>query len=415
MPYLPPAPPKPAATAPATTPASTPASAARTAPVGLPLDAGPHDKDAAIEWWYFNALMKTESGKNYAVVGSFFRLGLAATNKGHYLIYSLADLDTKKVITTGSILDKANVTLLKAYLAASALFARADDPAVMPLLAALQKNQLPAPHKIATETARVTEKPRFSIAMDGNAFAQKSDDGRMWQASLTDPTFALTLDFDQPADGRAPMLVGGAGKTGLDTPDDMYYLSLTHTSISGLLTIKNADGTARTENVSGAGWVDRQWGRSWIVRDNGWDWFGVHLSDDSDLIVYRIKDNKTGKVLRAEATLQKADGSQSVDTAVTFASTGTWKDPTSSITFPEHFAVNLNTLGYKLIFTPAFDAQAIPTIGIGAAFWEGVVDVTGTTKDGATLSGRGYRELVGYKPASDAGHKTRKNSAHRKP
>ena len=84
--------------------------------IGFPQDAGPHDANAAIEWWYFNAFLKTESGKNYAVVGSFFRTGLQPTKKGQYLIYSLTDLDTKQVIANGSVLDQANIALLKSYL-----------------------------------------------------------------------------------------------------------------------------------------------------------------------------------------------------------------------------------------------------------------------------------------------------------
>ncbi len=181
--------------------------------------------------------------------------------------------------------------------------------------------------------------------------------------------------------------------TGLGTPDDMFYLSLTRPTATGTLLI---DG--KREKVTGTGWIDRQWGRSWIVGNNGWDWFGVHLDDGSDLIVYQVKDNTTGKVLRAEATLLRADGTQTVDKSVTFAPSGEWLDPKSGIAFPERFTVTLQNIGHTLNFAPVFDAQAIPTIGIGTAFWEGVVDVTGTTKKGTAITGRGYRELVGYKP-----------------
>ncbi len=365
------------------------AAGARTTPVGFPHDAGAHDADAAIEWWYFNAFLKTASGRHYAVVGSFFRTGIQATKKGHYLIYSLTDLDSKRVIANGSVLDQANVALLKAYLPLMAM-RNPDDPGLLKTLAALQKNKMPAPHRASRETAVVVNKPRFAISFDGNAFAQKTANGRTWRATLKDPAFSLSLDFAQPT--RPAMLVGGAGMTGLNRPDDMFYVSLTRADASGTLTV---DG--KTESVAGTGWIDRQWGRSWIVGNNGWDWFGAHLDNGADLIVYRVKDNDTGKVLRAEATLLNADGTQTVDKAVTFAATGEWLDPASGIAFPESFAVTLANIGYTLRFEPVFDAQAIPTIGIGAAFWEGVVSVTGTDKTGAPVTGRGYRELVGYK------------------
>ncbi|MBC8140487.1 MAG: hypothetical protein H7Y38_03505 [Armatimonadetes bacterium] len=379
------APPKPAA------PKSDPMP--KSQPVGLPQDAAAHDATAAIEWWYFNAFIKTESGKNYAVVGSFFRTGLTATQKGHYLIYSLTDLDNNKVVADGSILDTANVNLLKTYLPLAAL-ARPDDGQTMQLIAALQKNELPAPHRIAGGSTSLTAKP-FRIGMDNESqvFAQQSADARRWSAKLSDPAFALNVTFDQPKATRPPMLVGGEGKTGLTKPDDMFYVSLTRPQVRGKLTVNGVE-----ETVTGTGWIDRQWGRSWIVGDNGWDWFGVHLTNGEDLIVYRVKDNKTGKVLRAEATLQRLDGTQIVDKSVTFAATGTWLDPVSGIAFPQVFVVAMQNIGYTLNFTPTFDAQAVPTLGIGTAFWEGVVDVTGTTRNGVPLSGRGYRELVGYKP-----------------
>lgn len=365
--------------------------------IGFPQDAVAHDTNAAIEWWYFNAFLKTESGKNYAVVGSFFRTGIQPTKKGHYLIYSLTDLDTKRVVADGSVLDKANVALLKSYLPLVAM-SRPDDKSVMPLLAALQKNELPEPHRItAGETQINPTGPRFAIAMDDKkySFAQQTDDGRTWKAQLTDPAFSANLTFDQPKANRPPMLVGGEGKTGLGSPDDMFYVSLTRPAVRGTLTV---DG--KTETVTGNGWIDRQWGRSWVVGNNGWDWFGVQLDNGEDLIVYRIKDNTTGRVLRVEATLLRADGTQTVDKSVTFTPSGEWLDPKSGIAFPQLFTVTMENIGYTLKFTPLFDAQAIPTLGIGAAFWEGVVDVTGTAKDGKAITGRGYRELVGYKPKS---------------
>ncbi|MBC8139013.1 MAG: hypothetical protein H8F28_24320 [Fibrella sp.] len=363
--------------------------------IGFPQDAGAHDANAAIEWWYFNAFLKTASGKNYAVVGSFFRIGLQPTKKGHYLIYSLTDLDEKRVVADGSVLDKANVALLKSYLPLVAM-SRPDDKSIMPLLAALQKDQLPAPHRItAGETQIKSGGPRFSISMDDRKylFAQEADDARKWKAELTDPAFSVNLILDQPKATRPAMLVGGEGKTGLGSPDDMFYVSLTRPAVRGTLTVGS-----KTESVTGTGWVDRQWGRSWVVGDNGWDWFGVQLGSGEDLIVYRVKDNSTGRVLRAEATLLRADGTQTVDKDVTFTPSGEWLDPKSGIAFPHLFAVSMKNIGYTLTFTPTFDAQAIPTLGIGTAFWEGVVDVTGTAKDGSAITGRGYRELVGYKP-----------------
>lgn len=378
-------------------PLAAPPMPARTAPVGLPQDAGPHDA-ATIEWWYVNAFLTTESGRKYAVVGSWFRTGLTPDRKGHYLIYSLADLDAKTK-TAYSVLDQGNRRLLAGLLPLLAQL-KPEDPRPLQLLADLQKDRLPKPHRALPGDAVVTTTPRFSIAFEKNRIAQASDDARTWEAALQGDDFAVDLTLKQPE--RPAMLVGGAGKTGLGRPDDMFYVSLTRMAVEGTLTVKG-----KTEKVTGVGWLDRQWGTSWVVSDNGWDWFGVQLDDGSDLIVYRIKDNATGKVLRAEATLLKADGTQVVDDRVTFTPRGQWADPATKITYPASFDVSLETLGHALTMTPAFPAQTIPVIGIGDAIWEGAVEVSGRKKDGAAVTGKGYMELVGYRAPAPAGKGTR--------
>lgn len=363
----------------------------RTTPVGLPQDAGPHDADATIEWWYYNAFFKTESGKEYAVVCSFFRTGLPGGKKGHYLIYSLADLaaKTKKAY---SVLDSTNIALLQSFLPLAAS-QRPNDPQPMQLLALLQQNKLPAPHLNLNAPATVAAKPLFSIGFGkDNIFEQATPNARSWRGALKGDGWNLNLSLSQK-ESTPPMLVGGEGKTGLARPDDMFYISLTRMDASGDLTMNG-----KTERVTGIGWVDRQWGTSWVVQNNGWDWFGLHLDDGSDLIVYRVVDNDTKKILRAEATLLRPDGTQIVDKIVTITpqSGATYVDKRSGIAYPSRFDIRIKTLGIAITVTPEFPDQTIPVLGIGDAIWEGVVRVNGTNAGGTTISGRGYMELVGY-------------------
>ncbi len=356
----------------------------RTTPVGLPQDAGPHDV-GLIEWWYANAFVKNAQGREWAVVLSFFRTGLGK-QKGHYLIYSLIDLRAKKKYTA-SILDKTNFELLRAFLP----LALPQQPYLKSLAESMQQGRLPRPHRLFPEAAQVTTLP-FVIAMGPNRLSQVSEDARSWRAVIDDPEFGIELELTQPAPSP-PMLVGGAGMTGIKQPQDMFYLSLTQMQATGTLRFQG-----KQEPVTGVGWLDRQWGTSWGFSNNGWDWFGLVLEDGSTLIAYRLRDTKTGATLQASATLLRADGTQSVDTAAQFVASAPYKDPQTKIIYPHHFQIALPALGLKLRTKALFDHQVIPVLGIGEGIWEGVVQVEGEDAQGKAVRGRGFMELVGYAP-----------------
>ena len=311
--------------------AAPPTATPPAAPVGFPQDAGPHDATSAIEWWYFNTFLTTEKGHHYAVIGAFFRTGIAPTQKGQYLIYALADLDAKSR-EPFALIDRTEVDLLKAYLSLYSL-TQPNDARTKQLLPMLRQGKFPPPLRLTEQNAVVETSPLFSVAMDNDSFSQESADGRTWKAALNGADWTLDLTLDQPATSdRPPMLVDGNGLTGLKRPDDMHYVSLTRMSATGTLT----DGGV-VDKVTGVGWLDRQWGTSWVVQDNGWDWFGLHLDDGSELIVYRVRDNKTGKVLRADATLLDKNGIQTcrVRSRFSLPDTGSgYTDPETHINIP---------------------------------------------------------------------------------
>ncbi|GAB4451292.1 MAG: lipocalin-like domain-containing protein [Armatimonadaceae bacterium] len=356
--------------------------------VGFPRDAGPHDSTSSIEWWYFNSFLKTENGRDLAVVGSFFRVGLPGQRKGHYLIYSLTDLKLNRQ-EAHSVMDRQSYLLLRS-LAQLQITAKPDDPRPYELLRLLNDDSLPEPHELLTENARVVAGERFSIAMENNSLSQVSTDGREWKAILNGSDWTLELNFSQPE--RPAMLVGGKGMTGIKRPNDMYYLSLTRMDVQGTI---SDDGVVRS--VKGVGWLDRQWGSPEFVQNYGWDWLGIQMEDGSDMILYRIRDLETGNILKVEGTVLTRDGDTIVDNPSAFRRTGVWTDPQTRITFPSTFDVKLPKTGYDLKVEPIFPEQTIPVFGIGDAIWEGVVQVTGTDKNGNPVSGKGYLELVGYR------------------
>jgi predicted secreted hydrolase len=188
------------------------------------------------------------------------------------------------------------------------------------------------------------------------------------------------------------MLPGSRDRSGAQPANEMYYVALTRMDVAGTLTRGGV-----VEKVTGSGWLDRQWGSPSYVANHGWDWFGLQLDNGDDLILNRMRDLNTGKVVKVEATVLTKDRVQTVETPTVYRPTGTWTDPATHITFPAGFTVTLPRSGYTLQMSPAFADQTIPVIGIGDAIWEGVVNVTGTGADGTRASGHGYMELVGYR------------------
>lgn len=374
--------------------------------VGFPQDAGPHD-EANIEWWYFNSFFTTKSGRRFAVIGSFFRTGLTPRSKGHYLLYALMDLD-KNRRAAHSVLDRSEIGLLRS-LTQFVATSRPDDPKPLQLLAYLQRGTAPPPHRALTENAVLRVNPRFSIAFQENTLSQESDDGRTWHATLVGDKEAgddweLELTLTQPPDKRPAMLVGGKGMTGVKRPDEMYYLTLSRMEASGTLTLEGEVNT-----VSGTGWLDRQWGSPAFVSTYGWDWLGAQLDDGSDLLLFRIRDLKTGSSVKTEATILRPDGTQIVEKPTLIKSLGTWTDERTNTTFPSGFEVTLPVSGYKLSFAPAFADQTIPVIGIGDAIWEGAVTVTGTKTEAGPntiLPGQPAVPTDKASPVATSGEKT---------
>ena len=201
------------------------------------------------------------------------------------------------------------------------------------------------------------------------------------------------------------MAVGGKGETGLRVPTDMYYFSLTHCAIGG--TIDTGSGPEKI--VDGQGWFDHQCGNSWVASNNGWDWFGIQLSNGTDILVFRQRDLKTGRIFFPLATFMDKNGQQSVTKNIVFTPdpTSQWKSPKSGVKYPLGWRLDFPEKGLQLDITAAVANQEIPILGPGGGIWEGSCDVDAFQKVPATgtifagrrvehILGVAYMELVGY-------------------
>ena len=367
--------------------------------------------DVNIEWWYVNAHVTTEKGRHLAVMGSFFRFGngvsplnpFQAAPRAHYLIYEVTDLD-KKTQRPYSLADKNMVGLLKQItplLAAT----HPTDRGAQALLAALKVGKLPAPHQEIAGQASVVNAP-FHLAY--------GLDNTLASDNAANTTFTLHLDAGGPdkvqltlASQKPPMAVGGKGETGLTKPTDMYYYSLTRCGVSG--TVDTGAGPEKITN--GQGWFDHQWGNSWVASNDGWDWWGIQLDNDTEILVFRQRDLATGKVFFPLATFMDAQGHLKVTKNIIFkrGAGSLWKSPTTGVTYPLYWVLKFPDQQLSLVITASVRSQEMPILGPGGGIWEGACDVNGAygsmNKDGSApgiidslsaIHGVAYMELVGY-------------------
>ena len=191
----------------------------------------------------------------------------------------------------------------------------------------------------------------------------------------------------------------------------MYYFSLTRCAVGG--TIDTGSGP---ETITGGeGWFDHQWGNSWVASNDGWDWWGVQLGDGTDILFFRQRDLKTGRIFYPLATFMDKAGHQSVTTNIVFTPDpkSLWKSPKSGVTYPLGWTVAFPDHNLNLHITAEVQDQEMPILGPGAGIWEGLCRVDADVyrftvpssyslaeaqRYGMSLRKHGvaYMELVGY-------------------
>jgi len=344
-------------------------------PAKLPLS--PHE-NAGIEWWYVNSHVTTESKRHLAIVGAFFRFGnghnilnpAASQSRGHYLIYSVTDLDAKSQ-RSYSIADSNMVAMLKQvapFLAAM----NPSDAQAKALVAALNDGRLPSPHQQMETPATITGSP-FRIAYDrDDTFETVGDSGRVFDVNLQGQPDHIKLHLTA---SKPVMAVGGNGETGLTKPTDMYYFSHTRCDVSGSI-----DTGSGEENIAkGQGWIDHQWGSSWVAQNDGWDWWGTQLTDGTDILLFRQRSLATGKTFFPLATIMDKSGHVTVTKNIQFEPDrkSLWKSPTTGIRYPLSWTITFPDQHLRLLISAAVKAQEIPILGPGSAIWEGSCTVYG--------------------------------------
>ncbi len=324
----------------------------------FPLDHGSHP-NYKTEWWYYVGHLKDTQGKRYGFELAFFRVGLdrkvdnasAFTPRDLYFShFAVTDITAKKFWYA----EKMNRT--------------------GPGLAGASQGRM----NLWNEN--------WQIWRDGPGHHLKADSD----------LYGLDLIVQSPIPAVLEGIKGYSLK-GSNKDNASLYYSFPWFIADGRLRVGN-----ELKTVHGKAWMDHEFFTGDMdPNELGWNWFGLQLSDDTELMIYlmRQKDgtfhpassgtviNKSGKSIHIRA----AD----IRTKVL----ETWKSPHSGAIYPIHWQIIIPSQRLNLDVKASINEQELDTAkSTQVVYWEGSVDINGT-KAGKDIKGDGYMELTGYDKA----------------
>jgi predicted secreted hydrolase len=310
-------------------------------PVVFPRDAQPHD--ALTEWWYYTGHLQNAAGNAYGFEFVIFQVARAGQPTGYLSHFAISDVGAQRF-------------------SHQARFSQAASPAA-----------------------------RFPLEVGGWNLDHDDRGDRISAAMQPAPgaeaAYALQLSVN---DTEKPPALHQGGYIALPLGASYYY-SRTRLTASGQLT--TPDGSV--EEVSGIAWMDHQWGNFVLSARGGWDWYSLQLDDNTELMLYVIRDSDGGTTA-IYGSYVNADGhvDDLAPGSVLSEATGEWRSPHTGAVYPSGWLVTLPD-ARRLVLTPQLQDQELYFPGAPLrqlSYWEGAVTITGDT------TGQGYVELTGYAP-----------------
>ena len=316
-------------------PSPAAAVAAPTAPVSLPQDDAPHHN--LTEWWYYTGHLDAGGGRIYGFELVIFQVERSSDPPAYAAHFAVTD-NTRDAYQFG---------------------------------------------ERGEQGKQVHAGPGLDLNLSG--WSIRGSGGHDHLAASMDG-YAIDLDLSSL---KPAVLHDGKGLISYGAPGWSYYYSRTRLAVSGAVT-----DHGQQLPVTGTAWMDHQWG-DFISTSGGWDWFSIQLDDNSELMLYFLRDAR-GNPGQPYGTLIAPDGAATVLPASAFSETalGSWRSPADGITYPSGWQVKAGDA--TLTLTPTVKDQELRTgETTGITYWEGDVIIAGS-KAGRPVSGQGYVELVGY-------------------
>jgi len=308
------------------------------------------------EWWYYTGNMTASDGRHFGFELTFFRVGLNPQSGDQtwdlhdvYLAHlALSDLDGKRFYHV----ERVN---------------RAG-----PGIAGIDAHD----QRIWNGNWRVT---------------WRGDDQLL---ESVDPHFSFSLTL-RPA--KPPVIHGQDGVSQkADRPGHAsYYFSLTRLQTRGTVQLEG-----QTFSVSGLAWMDHEFFTNQLAHDQvGWDWFSLQLSDNTELMLYRLR--------RADGSIDPYSSGTYIDATGRSVhlcwqdfsldpENNTWRSNVTGAVYPVHWRISVPMLELALEATTPLHSQELAGHSqLIPNYWEGSIQLNGHGAK-SSLTGVGYLEMTGY-------------------
>lgn len=335
----------------------------------FPGDHGPH-AGYRTEWWYYTGNLTSEKGNRYGFQFTIFRTQLSPPGFEKKWPQPSSPWRTRQIyIGHAAITDLSGKQHLQGERAARA---------TLGLSAGIQNGAV---------TDIFIHDWSLHIAPDAHVLRVITDDFN----------YELRLVPE-----KLPVMHGDAGYSRKGSRPDQAscYYSFTRLKTAGMLSV---DG--KIEPVEGFSWMDHEFSTAALESGLvGWDWFSLQLSDNTEIMLYLLREENgkihpvsSGSRVNARGEIRhlvKDDFSVNV--------LKTWKSPQSDAVYPAQWRLRIHPLSLDLTISPNLPDQEMRALqSTGIIYWEGSVSLTGMQK-GRPLTGLGYVELTGYDRSFEA-------------
>jgi predicted secreted hydrolase len=209
--------------------------------------------------------------------------------------------------------------------------------------------------------------------------------------------FVLRLDV-RP---EKPLVVhgrDGVSQKGPQPGEASHYVSFTRMSVKGEL----EGWKGHSFWVGGLAWMDHEFFSETSDQTlAGWDWFAIQLTNNEELMLYRLRRKSGERDAFSSGTYVNANGRAQFLSASDFvlAPGTTWQSSASGARYPIEWKISIACLGLELEERTALrDQELFAKESVTPAYWEGAVTYDGRMRS-QTVQGVGYLEMTGY-----AGH-----------